>query len=233
VDYVDILGGLSIFFINKSDNFTWILFHLRCSIIAVDWSRGISPSRSLLLWWERQKSSALLKSAIMLPTYVDLIVWYERNRTFSLTFFHRYCSLSWLVSTTSTGTTEPKSCPFRQETALKGQFQHPRHSKGRCYLFCYTLRTLQYWPKVTHAKKRSTRAGCNACDARFRRVLHRICNSKVAHMKRASCVHHLRGMCAGCCSGSMWHTRWMRTSDAFVARVSSIHVLQMSRTSSA
>jgi hypothetical protein len=80
----------------------------------------------------------------------------------------------------------------------------------------------QYWPKVTHAKKRTSHAGCNACDARFRRVLHRICYSNVAHMKRASCLQHLRGMCAGCCSGSMWHTRGMRTSDAFVASVSSI-----------
>jgi hypothetical protein len=61
--------------------------------------------------------------------------------------------------------------------------------------------------KITEAKKRTSHAGCNACDARFRRVLHRICYLNVAHMKRASCVH----------------TRGMRTSDAFVARVSSIH----------
>jgi hypothetical protein len=80
-------------------------------------------------------------------------------------------------------------------------------------------------PKVIHAKKRTSHAGCNACDARFRRVFHRICYSNVAHLNRVSCVQHLRGMCAGCCSGSMWHTRvchtrGMRTSDALVARVS-------------
>jgi hypothetical protein len=69
-----------------------------------------------------------------------------------------------------------------------------------------------------YAKKRTSHAGCNACDAHFRRVLQRICYSNVAHVKRASCVQHLRVMCAGCCSGSMWHTRGMRTSDEFVAR---------------
>jgi hypothetical protein len=31
---------------------------------------------------------------------------------------------------------------------------------------------IQYWPKVTHAKKRTSQAECNACDARFRCVLH-------------------------------------------------------------
>jgi hypothetical protein len=100
------------------------------------------------------------------------------------------------------------------------------------------VRNVQYWPKVTHAMKRTSQAGCNACDARFRRVLHRICYSNVAHMKRASCVQHLRGMCAGYVLlrqhvTHACHTCGMRTSDAFVARVSSIHVLQMSRTSSA
>jgi hypothetical protein len=60
------------------------------------------------------------------------------------------------------------------------------------------INSIQYWPKVTHAKKRTSHVGCNACNARFRRVLHRICYySNFAHMKRASCVQHLRGMCAG------------------------------------
>jgi hypothetical protein len=49
---------------------------------------------------------------------------------------------------------------------------------------------LQYWPKVTHAMKRASHVGCNACNARIHRVLHRIWHSNVAHMKRASSVQH-------------------------------------------
>jgi hypothetical protein len=49
---------------------------------------------------------------------------------------------------------------------------------------------IQYWPKVTHAMKRASHVGCNAFKARIQRVLHRICYSNVAHMKRASSVQH-------------------------------------------
>jgi hypothetical protein len=44
--------------------------------------------------------------------------------------------------------------------------------------------------------KRASHVGCNACDARIQRVLHRICNSNIAHMKRASSVQHTRDICA-------------------------------------
>jgi hypothetical protein len=84
---------------------------------------------------------------------------------------------------------------------------------------------IQYWPKVTHSKTRTSHAGCNASDARIRRVLPRICYSNVAHMKRASCVQHLRGMCAGCCSGSMWHTRVTRVGCALLTRLSRVCVV--------
>jgi hypothetical protein len=81
---------------------------------------------------------------------------------------------------------------------------------------------IQCWPKVTHAKKRTSHAGCNAWDARFRRVLHRICYSNFAHMKRASCAQHLRGRCAGCCSGSMWLTRVTRVGCTLLTRLSRV-----------
>jgi hypothetical protein len=89
--------------------------------------------------------------------------------------------------------------------------------------------TIQYCPKVTIAMKRTSHAGCNACDAHFRRVLHRICYSNVADMKRASWVQHLRGIC----SGSMWHTREMRTSDAFVVHSCIADVAHFQRVGSA
>jgi hypothetical protein len=45
--------------------------------------------------------------------------------------------------------------------------------------------------------RQTSHAGCNACDARFRRVLHRICFSNVAHMKPAvMCVSDTRVGCA-------------------------------------
>jgi hypothetical protein len=69
------------------------------------------------------------------------------------------------------------------------------------------------------AKKRTSHAWCNACDAHFRRVLHRICYSNVAQMKRASCVQHTCRLCAGCCSGSMRHTRVTRVGCALLSRV--------------
>jgi hypothetical protein len=46
--------------------------------------------------------------------------------------------------------------------------------------------------KSTHAMKRASHVGCNACNARIQRVLHHICYSNVAHMKRASSVQHSR-----------------------------------------
>jgi hypothetical protein len=49
---------------------------------------------------------------------------------------------------------------------------------------------LQYW------SRRVQRVWC-ALPARFTSHLLLEC--------RASCVQHLRGMCVGCCSGSMWH----------------------------
>jgi hypothetical protein len=41
------------------------------------------------------------------------------------------------------------------------------------YVHC-TQTQIQYWPKVTHAKKRASHVGCNV-HARIQRVLHRIC----------------------------------------------------------
>jgi hypothetical protein len=101
-----------------------------------------------------------------------------------------------------------------------------------CYVkeghVCINVAYKQYWPKVTHAKKRTSHAGCNACDARFTSHLLLECQ-----MKRASCVQHLRGMCVGYCSGSMWHMRVTRVGCALLKRLSRVcHVLQMSRTSS-
>jgi hypothetical protein len=57
-----------------------------------------------------------------------------------------------------------------------------------------TVQTLsiQYWPKVTHAKnKRTSHPGCNACDTRFRRVLHHICYSNVARLICTTYAWHL------------------------------------------
>jgi hypothetical protein len=62
----------------------------------------------------------------------------------------------------------------------KPMFSEIRHSAYQEIKVLMTSVHL-YWPKVW----------------RFRRVLHRICYCNVAHMKRASCVQHLRGMCAG------------------------------------
>jgi predicted nucleic acid-binding Zn ribbon protein len=62
------------------------------------------------------------------------------------------------------------------------------------YRFSSTLRIVSlydshkatvYWPKVTHDMKRASHVGCNACNARIQLVLHRICYSNVAHVKRA------------------------------------------------
>jgi hypothetical protein len=85
--------------------------------------------------------------------------------------------------------------------------------------------------------KRASHVGSNACNARIQRVLHRICYSNVAHMKRASSVQHPRNIRTTFAQ----HMRDIRAvitafdalHDAFVARVSSFHVLHMSRTSSA
>jgi hypothetical protein len=66
-------------------------------------------------------------------------------------------------------------------------------------LRCWTGKwDIQYWPKVTHAMKRASPVGCNACNARIQRVLHgvlhRIYYSTVAYMKRASSVQHPRSI---------------------------------------
>jgi hypothetical protein len=73
---------------------------------------------------------------------------------------------------------------------------------------------LQYWPKVTQAKKRASHVGCNACNARIQRVSHRICYSNVAHMKRVlnrvcySNVAHIKR------ASSVHHPRNIRTTFA-------------------
>jgi predicted nucleic acid-binding Zn ribbon protein len=50
----------------------------------------------------------------------------------------------------------------------------------------YSVRRDRYTvlTKSTHAMKRASHVGCNACNVRIQRVLHRICYSNVAHMKR-------------------------------------------------
>jgi hypothetical protein len=57
---------------------------------------------------------------------------------------------------------------------------------------------IQYWPKVTHAMKRASHVGCNACNARIQRVLHRPFAIWMSRMNRASSVQHMRDICAGC-----------------------------------
>jgi hypothetical protein len=47
---------------------------------------------------------------------------------------------------------------------------------------------------VTHAMKRASHVGCNACNARIQRVLLRICYSNVAQFKCASSVHDPRNI---------------------------------------
>jgi hypothetical protein len=75
-------------------------------------------------------------------------------------------------------------------------------------------RVVQYWPKVTHAMKHASHVGCNACNARVQRVLHRICYSNVAHMKRVlhcicySNVAHMKR------ASSVQHPRNIRTTFA-------------------
>jgi hypothetical protein len=98
----------------------------------------------------------------------------------------------------------PVYLPRGQKGLIMGSAVQDSHavSVGHYFIPGYKLYTkyIQYWPKVTHAKKRTSHAGCNARDARFRRVLHRICYSNVAH--------HVYNICVGCaryCSGSMWH----------------------------
>jgi hypothetical protein len=45
-------------------------------------------------------------------------------------------------------------------------------------------------PESVMLMKRASHVGYNACNARIQHVLHRICYSNVAHMKRASSVQH-------------------------------------------
>jgi hypothetical protein len=76
--------------------------------------------------------------------------------------------------------------------------------------------------------KGTSHARCNAVDVRFRRVLHRICYSNAEHA-RIMCTTSewdVRGMLVRQYVTYACHTGGMRTSDAFVARVSSILVFQ-------
>jgi hypothetical protein len=75
---------------------------------------------------------------------------------------------------------------------------------------------------------------CNACNARIQRILHRICHSNVAHMKRASSVPHPSNIR----TTSAWHSRVITAFDTrfmtLLLRVCRPFMsLQMSRTSSA
>jgi hypothetical protein len=70
---------------------------------------------------------------------------------------------------------------------------------------------------------RASHVGCNACNARIQRILHRICYSNVAHSKRGSSVyiriafaqhsHNIRTI-------SAWHSRVITAFDTrFVTRL--------------
>jgi hypothetical protein len=114
--------------------------------------------------------------------------------------------------------------PIYVYSAFVAKFLYCRKNAFKMYswfcqeiiIICFNSGWIQFWPKVTHAKKRTSHAGCNACDSRFLRVLHRICYSNVAHTKRASCVQHLRGICAGCCSAHAWDAHFWRVCRACV-----------------
>jgi hypothetical protein len=110
--------------------------------------------------------------------------------------------------------------------------------------------------KVTHAMKRASHVGCNACNARIQRVLHRICYTRMlriwsayyiafaTRMSRIWSAPHLYNIRVTfaqhshnnshniCVTFAHHNCICHALHDVFVARVSSIHVLQMSRTSS-
>jgi hypothetical protein len=79
-------------------------------------------------------------------------------------------------------------------------------------------------PKVTHAKNRTSHAGCNACDA----LSGAFYIAFVTRMSRIMCTKSARDA-----RGMLLRQHVTRVGCALLTRVSSIHVLQMSRTSSA
>jgi hypothetical protein len=52
-------------------------------------------------------------------------------------------------------------------------------------------RWLQYWPKVTKAKKRTSHSGCNACNSAFD-------ISFATQISRIWSAHHVYNICVGC-----------------------------------
>jgi hypothetical protein len=106
---------------------------------------------------------------------------------------------------------------------IKPRFQSRQHAvptwangKPQCVAGRLHLGQLQYWPKVTRAVKRASHVGCEACNARIQRVLHRICYPNVAQMKRASSVHHPRNIR----TTSAWHSRVITAFDTrFMSRL--------------